>query len=166
MTIANELLAELDRESFATRRLLERVPTDKLEWRPHPKSMTLRDLAWHVATLPSRIARIVASGAYDLANARPTPAAAETTDFAAELHRSIGEAKEILGSLDDKTMLETFTLSRGDVVVFSMPRAAGVRTVMLNHTYHHRGQLTVYLRLLDVPLPATYGSSADEKPGG
>ncbi len=166
MTLANELLAELDRESRASRRLLERVPAEKLEWRPHPKSMTLRDLAWHVATIPSRIARIVASGAYDLADARPTPAAGETTDFAAELQRSIDEAKEILGKFDDEVMMESFTLSRGGVVVMSMPRAAGVRTVMLNHSYHHRGQLTVYLRLLDIPLPATYGSSADEKPGG
>jgi uncharacterized damage-inducible protein DinB len=166
MTLASELLAELDRESFATRRLLERVPADKLEWQPHPKSMTLRDLAWHVATIPSRIARIVASGAYDLADARPVTAAADVTDFAAELERSIDEAKKILGTFDDTVMNETFELSRGGLVILSMPRAAGVRTVMLNHTYHHRGQLTVYLRLLDVPLPATYGSSADEKPGG
>lgn len=166
MTLANELLAELDRESRASHRLLERVPADKLEWRPHPKSMTLRDLAWHVATIPSRIARIVASGAFDLANARPTPAAGEITDFAAELQRSIDEASEILGKFDDTAMMETFTLSRGGAVVMSLPRAAGVRTLMLNHSYHHRGQLTVYLRLLDIPLPATYGSSADEKPGG
>ncbi len=163
MTMANELLAELDRESFATRRLLERVPADKLEWRPHSKSMTLRDLAWHVATIPSRIARIVAAGAYNLADARPAQAA-DVTDFAAELQRSIDEAKEILGRFDDAAMMETFTLTRGGKVVFSMPRAAGVRTILLNHSYHHRGQLTVYLRLLDIPLPATYGSSADEKP--
>ncbi len=163
MTLANELLAELDRESFATRRLLERVPADKLEWRPHPKSMTLRDLAWHVATIPSRIARIVAAGAYNVADARPAQAP-DVTDFAAELQRSLHEAKEILGRFDDAAMMETFTLTRGGTVVFSMPRAAGVRTVLLNHSYHHRGQLTVYLRLLDIPLPATYGSSADEKP--
>ena len=164
MTIANELLSELERESRATRRLLERVPADKLEWRPHEKSMTLRDLAWHVATIPGRIPKMVAGGTFDVTKARPATAPTDLTNFADVLDQSVAEAKAILGTLDDEAIRQPFTMTRGSDVISSMPRVAALRAIMLNHSYHHRGQLTVYLRLLDVLLPATYGSSADERP--
>ncbi len=163
MTIADQMYAELERESRATRRLLERVPAEKLDWRPHEKSMTLRDLAWHVATIPARISKMVAAGTFDVTKARPAAAPDDLTDFAGLLDQSLAGAKEILDSLDDEAMKQPFTMTKGTDVLSSFPRMSALRTIMLNHSYHHRGQLTVYLRLLDIPLPATYGSSADER---
>lgn len=164
MTISDQLFAELERESRATRRLLERVPADKLDWRPHEKSTSLGDLAWHIASIPTRIPAMVARGSFDVTQARPATAPTGATDFAAVLDQNVAEAKQILAGLDDEAMKEPFTMTKGDVVLSSFPRVAALRTIMLNHSYHHRGQLTVYLRLLDIPLPATYGSSADERP--
>jgi uncharacterized damage-inducible protein DinB len=161
MTIAAILLSELERESTTTEAILRRVPADKLDWRPHEKSMTLGDLAWHIASIPRRAAQLVEAGTFDLGTAGPS--ARGTGDFVERLRESVDEAKRIVGALDDQAIKEPMTLMRGDAVVMSLPKLAAVRTIMLNHSYHHRGQLTVYLRLLDVPLPTIYGPSADEK---
>lgn len=160
MTIAATLIAELERESVATREILSRIPAGQLEWRPHEKSMTLGDLAWHVASIPGVIARRVSDGGFDVGSARPPVRSG--SDFVGELQRSIDAARAALGDLSDEAMRETFTMRRGDQVLLSFPRIAAVRSILLNHSYHHRGQLTVYLRLLGIPLPPVYGTSADE----
>jgi len=161
MKIADSLINELERESAATLKLLDRVPADKLDWRPHPKSMTLGELAWHIASLPRVVASSVEAGKFDVGNARPAQTR-DSDDFSERLKGSVAEAKRIIESFDDDAIKQPFSFMRGDQVLRAVPRYGALRTVLLNHTYHHRGQLTVYLRLLDVPLPATYGTSADE----
>jgi uncharacterized damage-inducible protein DinB len=160
---AAPLIAELDREAKATRKVLERVPAEKLEWRPHAKSMTLGQLANHVARIPGHIAGVARGEGMDAArsNGQP-PQPAPGTDFAATLDASLAESRAILSGMDDGSAEAPWTLSFGGREVFSIPRLQVLRTMLLNHWYHHRGQLTVYLRLLDVPVPAVYGRSADE----
>jgi uncharacterized damage-inducible protein DinB len=159
------LLHELQQESGATKRLLDRIPESQLAWKPHPKSMTLGQLAFHVATIPSDLSRLARLDEFDASNANFEPAAPESKEaIAAALEKSLGEAAEYLSSLDAAQADAPWRLTlRGDEV-FTMPRAAVLRSLLLNHWYHHRGQLTVYLRLLDVSVPAIYGRSADENP--
>ena len=162
--LANAFIGELERESASTERLLERVPTDKPEWRPHPRSTSLSALAWHIANIPRRISAVIAAGSFDILQARPG-APAEHHDYVAELKASVEEAKRIIGGLDDASMMaKSFRFKRGEETIRELPVLAAIRSIMLNHTYHHRGQLTVYLRLLDVPVPAMYGTTADENP--
>lgn len=162
--LANAFIGELERESVSTERLLERVPTDKPDWRPHPKSTSLSALAWHIANIPGRIATMIVAGSFNVLNARPG-AAAEHHDYVAELKRSVDEAKRVMGGIDDAAMMaKSFRFTKGDETLRELPVLGAIRSIMLNHTYHHRGQLTVYLRLLDIPVPAMYGTTADENP--
>lgn len=152
------LLHELDREAKSTAMVLARVPADKLDWAPHPKSMTIGALAAHIAGIPARVAQLLQAGRFDVGSARPA-SARDTDDFVGLLHRSLDEAKRVIATLaDDGEIL----LVRGDEVLRRLPKSALIRDVLINHTIHHRGQLTVYLRLLDIPVPAVYGTSADE----
>jgi uncharacterized damage-inducible protein DinB len=164
MALVNGLLQELEEEAQTTRRVLERVPDDQLGWRPHKKSMTLGELALHVAMVPGGVAELAASPSPaqvpNFANPRPTSAA----ELIPALEQSIAKAKKALSGMDDATLMETWRLVQGEREVFAVPRAKLLRSVMLNHWYHHRGQLTVYLRELDVPIPSIYGPSADENP--
>ena len=154
---------ELEQESAATRRLLERVPADKLSWRPHPKSMSLGQLAHHVAGIPGRMANLARGEGFDVAGASfEAPEAGSTAELLPALDAGLASARELLLGLDDASAAAPWTMKHGERVVFSIPRVAMLRTMMLNHWYHHRGQLAVYLRILDVPVPATYGRSADE----
>ena len=162
--LANAFIGELERESASTERLLERVPTDQADWRPHPRSSSLSALAWHIANIPRRISGLIVAGSFDVLKARPG-AAAEHHDYVSELKSSVEEAKRVLSGLDDAAMMaKSFRFMRGSDTIRELPVLAAIRSIMLNHTYHHRGQLTVYLRLLDVPVPAMYGTSADENP--
>ena len=162
--LANAFIGELERESVSTQRLLERVPTDKPDWRPHPKSTSLSALAWHIANIPRRVSGLIAAGSFDVLKARPG-AAADHHDYVAELKASVEEAKRVISGMDDAAMMaKSFRFRRGDETLRELPVLAAIRSIMLNHTYHHRGQLTVYLRLLDVPVPAMYGTTADENP--
>lgn len=163
MPLVNAILAELEQEARTTRKVLERVPDDKLEWRPHEKSMTLGRLANHIATIPSRVLSWVKASELDLDQARPAEPPDRTDLIVAAFEKHLEEIRDYLGSIDDAALKEPFTLRKGEKTLLSMPKIAVVRTVLLNHTYHHRGQLSVYLRLLDVPLPAMYGPSADEQ---
>ena len=164
-TITAPLVAELRHEGRTTRRVLERVPEDRLDWRPHPKSMTLGQLALHVALLPGNIAKMVAGDGMDFAAIPAQPAQAESRDQLLAAHDGGIEAMTaLLGGLSDDAAAAPWRLTRGGREVFTLPRAGVVRTLAMNHLYHHRGQLTVYLRLLDVPVPAVYGRSADEDP--
>lgn len=164
MRIVDSILMELDQEANTTRRVLERVPTDKLAWSPHPKSMTLGQLALHIAQIPGNIAGVVAKPAFDYPGRLAQAAAKSTAEVLSALDQSLASAKEILGGLDDQTITSMWALKAGDRTIMSMPRLGAVRTIMLNHWYHHRGQLSVYLRELNVPLPSIYGPSADENP--
>jgi uncharacterized damage-inducible protein DinB len=164
MSIA-AILRELDQENATTRRVLERVPSDKLSWKPHPKSMSLGELALHVAASPGYIASnwclkdVVQVGG---GSGSPTPSS--TAEILATHDESAAKAKEALTQLGDEGMHAMWKAEAAGVTVFEMPKAALVRSIVLNHTYHHRGQLSVYLRLLDVPVPSIYGPSADENP--
>ena len=162
-TLAQSFIKELDWESAASAKLLARVPVDKLDWRPHPRSSSLGTLAWHIANIPRRISGLITAGSFDLATAGQR--SVEHTDFVAELQSSVEEAKRVIGSLDDESMLsKTFRFVRNGETLREMAVLGVIRSIMLNHTYHHRGQMTVYLRLLDVPVPAMYGNTADENP--
>ena len=164
MALVDGLLEELEQEAETTRRVLDRVPHDKLNWRPHPKARTMGELALHIAIVPGGVAELVASGnkvqAPDLAD--PSPQSA--SELIPTLNESISKAKRALSGLNDTELFETWRLMVGEKEVLAVPRIFMLRSVMLNHWYHHRGQLSVYLRELDVPLPSIYGPSADENP--
>ncbi len=164
MSIA-ELIQEFENEAKTTRRVLERVPTDKLGWQPHPKSMSLGRLAMHVASSPNFIAAaaIPASFAFT-GDTGPTPAS--TAEILVAHDQGVAAVKENLTKIGDAGLNSMWSATAGDKTLMTMPKSAVIRFIVLNHTYHHRGQLSVYLRLLDVPVPSIYGPSADENPWG
>jgi uncharacterized damage-inducible protein DinB len=164
MALIDGMLQELEEEARATRRVLERVPEDRLGWRPHEKSRTLGELALHVAIVPGGVAELVASPSPAQAPTFTDPSPKSASELIPALEHSIAKAKKLLGGLDDAALTATWRLMQGDRELFAVPRLAVLRSVMLNHWYHHRGQLTVYLRELDVPVPSIYGPSADENP--
>jgi uncharacterized damage-inducible protein DinB len=162
MKLSELLLAELDREMKTTRRLIERVPDDKLDFKPHQKSNTLGWLANHVVGLV-RFPKLIAEGdGVDLTKF-PRPAEQKTTPgLVALLEENIAQAREAIAGVEDEHMFETWTLRMGEHVIFSEGRFMVFRSFFMNHHIHHRAQLAVYLRLNDVPLPGMYGPSADE----
>lgn len=167
MRMIDALLMEFDREASTTRKLLERCPDAKLGWQPHAKSMTLGKLAQHLATIPALVGMSLLKDGLDLATAPPTPPVPATAvEIVKRFEAASGSAKEAMAQLDDAKAMGTWTFSSGPVTLMSMPRIAFLRTILLNHSVHHRGQLSVYLRLLDVPVPSIYGPSADENPFG
>jgi uncharacterized damage-inducible protein DinB len=158
------LFGDLDQELAGTRRVLERVPTEALEWRPHERSMTLGGLASHVATLPFWPASILRESFFDVAAPFPEmPPQASREAILEQFDRASMLLKERLGSTADGDLLAPWSLLSGNTVLMEMSRAAAVRFWGLSHLVHHRGQLTLYLRLLDVPLPGLYGPTADER---
>jgi uncharacterized damage-inducible protein DinB len=164
MTMIDGLLAELEQEAQATRRVLERIPQVHLSWKPHPKSMSLGQLALHVATLPGGVAEIAAMDVMPEPPGGVYPEPATTAELLPALSESVAKAKRTLGGFDDVKMMATWRLLQNGREILAMPRGALVRSIMLNHWYHHRGQLLVYLRLLNQSVPPVYGPSADENP--
>jgi uncharacterized damage-inducible protein DinB len=164
MSIASALLAELEQESRTTRRVLERIPQAHLSWKPHPKSMSLGQLALHVATVPGNVAELASRDTVPSPPAFIQPEAATAAELGPALTASIAKAKQHLAAMDDDAMMRTWRLMNDGREILAMPRAALLRAIMLNHWYHHRGQLLVYLRLLDLPVPSVYGPTADENP--
>jgi uncharacterized damage-inducible protein DinB len=162
MAAIDSILDELGREAATTRRVLERVPSDRLSWKPHQKSKSVGELAWHIATIPRRVATMVQSDDADVTTVKAAPMPETTAGIVEAFDGQIAEAKELLSKLDDAALARMTTMRRGQLKLFSGPKAALLRAVMLNHGYHHRGQLSVYLRLLDVPVPPIYGPTADE----
>ena len=161
--IVEPILSEFREEIPATRRVLERVPADKLSWKPHPKSRSLGELAMHVASIPAMAERIAKTDEFTARSA--APAVANTVeDIRAAFEKNARAAEEHLGQMSDQTAQGNWRLVFRGKEIFNKPRAAVLRTTMLNHIYHHRGQLSVYLRLLDVPVPVVYGPTADENP--
>ncbi len=164
MSLAEPLLRELEAEGVATRKVLERMPEDKFAWAPHEKSMTLGKLASHVADLPSWVAYTIE---HDELTPGPENAVPEGLKNAGELvahfDKQMAGAKTSLQNASDETLMGHWQMKMGDVVLIDLPRVEVLRRWVLNHSVHHRAQLTVYLRLNDVPVPAVYGASADEQ---
>ncbi len=159
------MLNEFREETVITRRVLERVPADKLSWRPHPKSMSLGQLALHVASIPGALARIAQLEEFDAAKATfDPPAPGDVKEIHATLDQSVRSAEECLSGMSEQAAQGNWRLTFGGKKVFTKPRVGVLRSIMLNHWYHHRGQLSVYLRLLEVTVPVIYGRSADENP--
>jgi uncharacterized damage-inducible protein DinB len=163
MSLSSSFLGEFDHEMGNTRKTLERVPTDKLAWQPHAKSMTLGRLASHIAEMPTWAVRTVRMPEYDFASGdRLRLDLGSTQEILEAFDKNAAEAREAVAAAGDEALREKWTLRRGDQVVFTLARIAVLRSMVLNHIIHHRGQLTVYLRLNDAPVPALYGPSADE----
>ena len=164
MALIDGMLQELEEEARTTRRVLERVPDNKLTWRPHEKARTLGELAMHVAMVPGAVAELIASASPAQVPQFTDPTTENASELVSTLEDSIAKAKRVLGGVDDAALRETWRMMQGEREVFAVPRVALLRSIMLNPWYHHRGQLTVYLRELDVPIPSIYGPSADENP--
>ena len=165
MTLAETLLQELEQEAQTTKRVLERVPDDRLGWRPHPKARTLGELALHIATVPGAVAELSVTSPVQVPQFTDPPLR-HASELLPALDASLGKARRALGAMSDATITASWRLMHGDRELIDIPRIAFLRSVMLNHWYHHRGQLSVYLRALDVPIPSIYGPSADENPFG
>jgi len=166
MSLRDALLSEMDHEMANTRKTLERVPSDQLGWRPHEKSFTLGELASHVARVPSWAPVTLRERSFDLASPdanTPFEVPSSTEGILELFDKHRAEARAALEEADDAAFGETWTLKNGDETIFSMPRAAVLRTMIFNHVIHHRGQLTVYLRMTGAKVPALYGPSADEE---
>jgi uncharacterized damage-inducible protein DinB len=159
--IIDPILAELAHEMATTRRLLERAPDAKLGWKPHEKSMTLGRLATHVAEIPGWVGSIVDTPGFDVGGDYTPQVAASTAEVLAMFDKNVTQVTQALKPLGDETLMETWRLTKQGQLIMEMPRVGVVRTLLLNHLIHHRGQLSVYLRLLNVPLPSIYGPSAD-----
>jgi uncharacterized damage-inducible protein DinB len=164
MAMIDGMLQELEQEGRTTRRVLERIPGDRLAWRPHAKARTLGELAMHVAIIPGALAQLICSPSPAQIGNFTDPVPKDTAELISALDESIAKAKTILDGMDDDAVLATWRLMRGERELLAVPRIAMLRSVMLNHWYHHRGQLTVYLKELDIPIPSIYGPSADENP--
>jgi predicted dithiol-disulfide oxidoreductase (DUF899 family)/uncharacterized damage-inducible protein DinB len=159
------MLREFREEAATTRRVLDKVPADKLTWRPHPKSMSLGQLAIHIATVPGALAKITQPDAFDVSqgNFQP-PQPKDKAEIQTAFEQSVREAEAYLDGMTEQAAQGNWRLMLHDKELFTQPRASVLRSIMLNHWYHHRGQLSVYLRMLDVPVPSIYGPSADENP--
>jgi uncharacterized damage-inducible protein DinB len=164
MALIDGMLQELEQEAQTTRRVLERVPDHKLSWRPHGKARTLGELSLHVAIVPGAVAELIASQSPAQVPQFTDPSPKSVAELIPTLDQSITKARKALGGMDDATLMTPWRLMRGERELFAVPRVALLRSIMLNHWYHHRGQLTVYLKELDVPIPSIYGPSADENP--
>jgi uncharacterized damage-inducible protein DinB len=159
------MLNEFREEAAITKRVLARVPADKLAWRPHQKSMSLGQLALHIATVPGALAKISQLDEFDAAQANFNPPAPQNIEEVhAALEESIRGAEQCLSAMTEQKAMGNWRLTVNGKPGFTKSRVGMLRSIMLNHWYHHRGQLSVYLRLLDVPVPVIYGRSADENP--
>jgi uncharacterized damage-inducible protein DinB len=166
MSATAAILQELEQEAATTRRVLERVPSDKLAWKPHNKSMSLGTLALHVAMSPGYISDWAVEDATKMSGGS-SPEPKTTAEILSAHDAGLAKAKTNLSALGDAGLGKMWSMQTPDgKTVMTMPKSALVRSIVMNHVYHHRGQLSVYLRLLDVPVPSIYGPSADEGPAG
>jgi uncharacterized damage-inducible protein DinB len=164
-TLMESMLNEFREEAGITRRALQRVPTDKLGWKPHPKSMSLGQLSLHIATIPGQLARLSQLDGFDVTQGNFDPPQPKNIEEVLAAHeQSVLDAEKCLQEMTEQQAQAKWRLMKKDKEIFNKPRIDIVRSIMLNHWYHHRGQLSVYLRLLEVPVPVIYGRSADENP--
>lgn len=168
MRISDAFVPEWDYEMATTRRVLDRVPYDKLDWSPHAKSFNLGQLASHLATIPGYVSDVIGKDEVDVAppGAPPyqPPKFASKDELLAAYDKAVAAGRAALAGADNELLMKPWKLLQGGQTMFAMPRTAVVRSFVLNHAVHHRAQLGVYLRLLDVPVPSVYGPSADEQP--
>ena len=164
--IADAILMEMDQEAETTKRLFNVIPEDKLNWRPHPKARSLGELAMHVATIPGSVAEIAQLDAKEAGTFPVDPEATSRAQILEVFAESLKKGKEIVAATGDARAMAEWKLTKDGATLMAMPRAGFWRMVLLNHNYHHRGQLSAYLRELDVELPSIYGPSADTNPFG
>ena len=166
MAISESLLPEFDQEMAGVRKTLERVPEDKFDWKPHPKSLSMSVLAGHIANLPSWGTLTVNQGELDTTpGGKPMPGPsppAGTAELVATFDRTCAEARAAIAGASDAELMKPWTLLSNGTKLFSLPKVAVLRSFVLNHLIHHRAQLGVYLRINDVAVPSLYGPSADE----
>ncbi len=160
------LITEIEQEAAKTQKILERIPTDKFDWKPHEKSMSLKQLASHIASLTGIVSSAANQEYLDLAENRGNQGEIATAeDIVNRFNAGTEQSLKALKSIEDNKLDEEWTMRAGDHVIMQAPRSVAIRTMGLSHLYHHRGQLGVYLRLLNVPVPGMYGPSADDKAG-
>ena len=166
MAFTDAFLPEFDFEMAATRRTFERLPDGELGWKPHPKSLALGELATHIAQIPHWVPLVMQQDSLEMQPAgAPAPRAElrrSRADVLAVFDRHVAAARAAIAGAEEARFRETWSLLKGGKTVFRLPRSAALRSFILNHTIHHRAQLGVYLRMLDVPVPSIYGPSADE----
>lgn len=166
MALVDALLPEFDHEMTVTRKLLERVPEERFGWKPHEKSYTLGQLAQHVATVPMWGAITINQSELDIGGAQQLPTVTNREGLLALFDGHVAGTRAALAGKSDAELMAPWTLKAGGKTLFSMPKAAVWRSFVMSHLIHHRGQLSVYLRIQNVPLPSMYGPSADENPFG
>lgn len=164
MAMTDPMIAELDQEAQTTRRVLDRIPEDHLGWRPHATSMTLGQLGLHVAATPGVIAELLALDEVEPPHFGDNPRPATKAQILDAFELGTAKARNTLAEMDDSTAMKTWRIVKDGRELMALPRIGIARAIMLNHWYHHRGQLCVYLRMLGVPVPAVYGASLDENP--
>jgi len=164
MSIAQGMLAEFEVQAPVTRKFLERLPEEKLTWKPHSKSMTAGQLAYHLASVPGGIVRFVQNNPAQAPESFNFPQPTTRAEILKTLDDSIATVRSVLPKFDDAAMTETWRMVAGGREMLAQPRAEFLRDVMLSHWYQHRGQFSVYLRMLDLAVPASWGPSADEPP--
>ena len=161
--IKEAIMREIQHEGSQTKRILERIPVDNFNWKPHEKSREIGPLALHVAQIPAWTSRILAATDFDILTFKPdVPEIKSADDLVSISDSNIQKAVADLQKASDEDLMAMWAFKRGGQVIFSLPRAAAIRNMSMNHLVHHRGQLSVYLRLLNIPVPGMYGASADE----
>jgi uncharacterized damage-inducible protein DinB len=163
MPIVDSILMEIDQEAQTTRRVLDRIPENKLSWKPHPKAFSLGQLALHIAAAPGNLAAAIAQDSVEVPNFTQAEAKSRQ-EILDTFSKSNETVKGTLKKMDDAKLMSMWSLTKNGKVLMSVPRVGFIRSILMNHMYHHRGQLSVYLRILDVPVPSIYGPSADENP--
>ena len=163
MSLGQIIAAEMKQEAATTRRLLERLPADKLMWKPHEKSMSLEHLAGHIVEMIAWTGPTLTQDELDFATMNyKRKEYTDPAELVADLDKNVSDALEVLENTSDEAMAGTWTLRNGEQKFFTLPKPAVMRSFVMNHIVHHRGQLSVYMRLLDIPLPSIYGPTADE----
>ena len=164
MALVEAILQEFDQEAKTTRRVLERVPGDKLSWKPHPKSMSIGELALHLAAAPGLIIDWVPPAVKDLPGFQGPPQPSSVAEILSAHDQGASKVRNTLTRIGDAGLQGTSEIKVSGATLMTIPKMGLIRSIVLNHWVHHRGQLSVYLRLLDVPVPSIYGPSADENP--
>lgn len=163
MSIVQPLVDELVQEGATTRRLLQRVPQEQFGWKPHAKAKSLGQLATHIASVQGNLATMLQGSSAEAGSAGAEVVPSTTDDLVAMFDANLEKAKTMLAKIADDDLPSTWSMTREGKTMIAMPKLAVIRTIILNHIYHHRGQLSTYLRILDVPLPSIYGPTADER---
>lgn len=163
MGISEGFIVELQREAATTRKILERIPAEKFDWKPHEKSMTMQRLATHVADMFNWLPMTLATDELDFAKGYDQPKPETTEELVALFDKNVAAGEKSLREMDESGYLKPWTLRNGEQVLLQMPKIGVLRGMVLNHIIHHRGQLSIYLRMNDIPVPALYGPSADEQ---